>query len=1179
MPKRDDIHKVLVIGSGPIVIGQAAEFDYAGTQACLALKEEGCEVVLCNSNPATIMTDTSIADKVYMEPLTLEYIAKIVRYERPDAILPGIGGQTGLNLAMLLEKKGILRECRTELLGTRSASIERAEDRQLFKELCESLGEPVLPSEIANSLQEGIEAARRIGYPVVLRPAFTLGGTGGGFAENESECRILMKNALELSPVSQVLVEKSIKGFKEIEYEVMRDKNDTAITVCNMENLDPVGIHTGDSIVVCPSQTLTNKEYHMLRDSALKVIRALEIEGGCNVQFALDPRSFQYYLIEVNPRVSRSSALASKASGYPIARVSAKIGIGMTLDEIMLANTPACFEPALDYVVTKMPRFAFEKYVKAPESGSTVPTEPTNGNNTQAEEYTENSVKAAGFIFNSAQAAGSKNGVQGAGFAAGGAQAAENASVNEAVEENNPEAAFTAANPFSSAHYNTLSTQMKATGEVMSIGRTMEESLLKAVRSLETGHIHLHDPKFDAMEEEELMDYIREGTDDRIFAIAQLFRMESGAVAARPQTSFIPEPDVSSAPGQDVSFPESDDCASPAQDIFSPGPVDCAAPAQNVSSPEADTFAVPDQPGTIVDRVCAATGIDAFFIRKIRNIVKEERRIAARRADVETLYTAKRMGFSDRAIAGFWDMAEEEIFALRQKSGIMPVYKMIDTCASEFDSYVPYFYSTYEEENEADFRGDFPAESGAAAAFFKKTGNAEVNLIPGPDAERYSMQNPIQNPEKNTAQYSAEDPVRYSMQSSVQNSIESSMRNSAQSSVRKTERPKIIVLGSGPIRIGQGVEFDYSTVHAVQTIRKAGYEAIIINNNPETVSTDYTCSDKLYFEPLCVEDVMNIIALEKPAGVIATLGGQTAINLAQPLHDRGVPIIGTGCEAIERAENRDSFERILEELGIPQPKGLAVMTVKEGLAAAAGIGYPVLVRPSFVLGGRAMQIVGKEEELVRYLEMAFAIDAEKPVLVDHYIRGKEVEVDAVCDGEDVFVPGIMELVERTGVHSGDSISVYPPYSLTEEVKETILKYTRQLGLGIGIRGLLNIQFIVDVQERVFIIEVNPRSSRTVPFLSKATGYSLADIATLVSLGVSLRKQGIVDDLSGTKGGRLHPSVTHQSSWPGERPSRYAGFPHTGNPGSGFPYTDYTTEGYLKNGFSNTAFPRNGFSDT
>lgn len=867
MPKRTDIKKILVIGSGPIVIGQAAEFDYAGTQACLALREEGYEVVLCNSNPATIMTDEAIADKIYMEPLNLEFMAKIIRMERPDAILPGIGGQTGLNLAMQLQKKGVLAECGVELLGTKISSIERAEDREMFKEMCESIGEPVLPSLIAESMEEGLDAVSKIGYPVVLRPAFTLGGTGGGFANNEEEFHEIMKNALELSPVHQVLVEKSVKGYKEIEYEVMRDANDTAITVCNMENIDPVGIHTGDSIVVCPSQTLTNKEYHMLRDSALKIIRALEIEGGCNVQFALDPKSFKYYLIEVNPRVSRSSALASKASGYPIARVSAKISVGMRLDEIMLANTLASFEPSLDYVVSKMPRFPFDK-------------------------------------FNDAN--------------------------------------------------NSLNTQMKATGEVMSVGRTLEESLLKAIRSLETGVFHLYNKKFDDSSVEELKEYIKIGTDDRIFAIAKLLRE-----------------------------------------------------------------------GVTIEEISDITQIDVFFVRKFANIVNMEKKVAGAIKDAKVLLEAKKLGFSDQEIGILWNMSAHEVYDFRASAGIKPVYKMIDTCASEFTSYVPYFYSTYEEENESIL----------------------------------------------------------------------------------SDKKKIIVLGSGPIRIGQGVEFDYSTVHAIMTIRSLGYEAIIINNNPETVSTDYTTSDKLYFEPLCVEDVVNIIDMEKPEGVIAILGGQTAINLAEPLREYGVKIIGTDCDAIERAENRDSFEHLLKELSIPQPEGVAVTNIPDGVEAAKRIGYPVLVRPSFVLGGRAMQIVSKEEDLLHYLKTAVEVDVDKPVLVDKYIRGKEVEVDAVCDGMNVFVPGIMELVERTGVHSGDSMSVYPTFSISDKVKGTILEYTKKLGVGIGIVGLFNIQFIVAPDESVYIIEVNPRSSRTVPFLSKATGYSLADIATKVILGMSLKEQG------------------------------------------------------------------------
>ena len=870
MPKRTDIKKVMVIGSGPIVIGQAAEFDYAGTQACLALKEEGYEVVLVNSNPATIQTDVQIADKVYMEPLTLEYVAKIVRYERPDAIVPGLGGQTGLNLAVQLAKKGVLQECQVEILGTSFQSIEQAEDRELFKELCQSLGEPVLPSLIANNIDEAVEAAKRIGYPVVLRPAFTLGGTGGGFADDETQLREMMRNALSLSPVHQVLIEKSIKGYKEIEYEVIRDHNDTAIAICNMENIDPVGVHTGDSIVVAPSQTLTNKEYQLLRDSALRLIRALKIEGGCNVQFALDPLSFNYYLIEVNPRVSRSSALASKASGYPIARVSAKIAVGLTLDEIRIANTPASFEPALDYVVTKIARFPFDKFSDAS---------------------------------------------------------------------------------------NQLGTQMKATGEVMSVGRTMEESLLKAVRSLETGVCHIYHKKFDDWTVDRMLSYIKEGTDDRLYAIAELIRR-----------------------------------------------------------------------GVELALIYNSTKIDMFFLEKFKNIVEFEKVVAANPRDIETLRDAKRMGFSDKFIGQLWGMSQKEMFLLRREHNIFPVYKMIDTCASEFSSYVPYFYSTYEQENES--------------------------IV--------------------------------------------------------SEREKIVVLGSGPIRIGQGVEFDYSTVHAIWSIRAAGYEAIIINNNPETVSTDYTTSDKLYFEPLMVEDVMNVIHLEKPKAIVVSLGGQTAINLAEPLAQLGVPIIGTGVEAIRNAEDRGCFEKIMEELGIPQPEAEAVTDIEAGVRAAERIGYPVLVRPSYVLGGRAMQIVSNEERLRHYLQTAVEVNEDSPVLVDRYIMGRELEVDAICDGKDVFIPGIMEHVEKTGIHSGDSISVYPTFSVSQKAKDKIIDYTVRLGRRIGIVGLYNIQFILDGEEDVYVIEVNPRSSRTVPFLSKATGVPMADIATRVILGHSLREQGITE---------------------------------------------------------------------
>lgn len=870
MARRSDIRKILVIGSGPIVIGQAAEFDYAGTQACIALREEGYEVVLCNSNPATIMTDTSMADKVYMEPLTLEYLARIIRYERPDAILPGIGGQTGLNLAMQLDKKGVLRECRAELLGTKSDSIERAEDRELFKELCEELGEPVLQSEVANDEDEGLEIARGIGFPVVLRPAFTLGGTGGGFADDETKFREMIRRALAISPTHQVLIEKSIKGYKEIEYEVMRDGNDTAIAICDMENIDPVGIHTGDSIVVCPTQTVSESDCAMLKSSALKIIRALRIEGGCNVQFALNPNSSEYYLIEVNPRVSRSSALASKASGYPIARITAKIAVGMTLDEIEIIDQPASVEPVVDYIVSKVPRFPFDKFADAD---------------------------------------------------------------------------------------NKLGTQMKATGEVMSIGRSLEESMLKAVRSLEIGVAHVYMEKFDSWDTDDMKSYIAEGRDDRIFAIAELLR-------------------------------------------------------RGISSSE----------------ICKLTAINEYFIEMLENIVDIENELREHRNDVARLRNAKQCGFSDAEIARLWNMPEAQVWRLREAVELFPTYDMIDSCAASKDAYVPYFYST-----------------------FNDSGNTHI---------------------------------------------------------ADSGRRKVVVLGSGPIRIGQGVEFDYSTVQAVKSLRSQGCEAIIINNNPETVSTDYTTADKLYFEPLCIEDVMNILRLEQPEGVIVSLGGQTAVNLASALDERGVNIIGTDCTAINAAEDRDEFDKLIQRLDIDKPEGKAVTDIDEGCRVAREIGYPVLVRPSFVLGGRAMRIVADEEQLRQYLRTAVEIDEDKPVLVDHYIRGKEVEVDAICDGKDVFIPGIMELVERTGVHSGDSISVYPPCSISDSVKEIIRAYTEKLGLGIGIRGLFNIQFIVDPSEQVYIIEVNPRSSRTVPFLSKATGYNLADIASKVMLGISLEEQGL-----------------------------------------------------------------------
>ncbi len=872
MAKRKDLKKILIIGSGPIIIGQAAEFDYAGTQACLALKEEGYQVVLVNSNPATIMTDTQIADKVYMEPLTLEYIAKILRHERPDAIIPGIGGQTGLNLVMQLAKKGVLKECRVELLGTSIESIERAEDRDMFKKMCEKIGEPVIPSEITYDLDTALEAAHRIGYPVVLRPAFTLGGTGGGFAYNDEEFIEIARNGFALSPVHQILVEKSVKGYKEIEFEVMRDSSDNAITICGMENIDPVGVHTGDSIVVAPIMSLSKKDEKMLNDSAIKIIRELKISGGCNVQFALNPTTSEYYLIEVNPRVSRSSALASKASGYPIARVTAKIAVGMELKDIPVAGGNAGIEPSLDYCICKFPRFPFDKFTQAS---------------------------------------------------------------------------------------NVLGTQMKATGEVMGIGANLAECLLKSVRSLEIGVNHLYLKKFDEYSTEEIKEYLKEFKADNIFAVSELLRR-----------------------------------------------------------------------GVSVKEVCSITMITELFIACIKEIVDIENELKENVFNAEILKKAKSYGFSDVFIAKIWNTSEIKLYDFRKENDIVPIFKMVDTLHT--GKYIAYLYSTYKN-------------------LFDKTAKNQSVL---------------------------------------------------------TSQNKLVVLGAGPIRIGQGVEFDYSTVHAVQTIKRSGYEAIIINNNPETVSTDYTTADKLYFEPLTPEDVMNIIDYENPEGIVASLGGQTAINLAEPLNKRGVKIIGTDCDAIDNAENRELFEKLLSKLNIPQPKGCAVTKIEDGVKAANEIGYPVLVRPSFVLGGRAMQIVGDENALRHYLKTAVEIDEDRPVLVDKYIIGKEVEVDAICDGQDVFVPGIMELVERTGIHSGDSISVYPSFSISDKVKGTILTYTKKLGLGIGIKGLYNIQFIVAPNDMVYIIEVNPRSSRTVPFLSKSTGYSLADIATEVIMGKTLKEQGI-----------------------------------------------------------------------
>ncbi|MBN8191527.1 carbamoyl-phosphate synthase large subunit [Bacillus sp. NTK074B] len=880
MPKRTDIKTILVIGSGPIIIGQAAEFDYAGTQACIALKEEGYRVILVNSNPATIMTDAEMADKVYIEPLTLEFVSRIIRKERPDALLPTLGGQTGLNLAVELAQSGVLEECGVEILGTKLSAIEKAEDRDLFRNLMNEMGEPVPDSEIIHSLDEAYQFVNEIGYPVIVRPAYTLGGTGGGICHNEDELVEIVSSGLKYSPVTQCLLEKSIAGFKEIEYEVMRDAADNAIVVCNMENIDPVGIHTGDSIVVAPSQTLSDREYQMLRNTSLNIIRELGIEGGCNVQLALDPDSFQYYIIEVNPRVSRSSALASKATGYPIAKLAAKIAVGLTLDEMMnpvTGKTYASFEPALDYVVTKIPRWPFDKF--------------------------------------------------------------------EAAKRN-------------------LGTQMKATGEVMAIGRTFEESLLKAIRSLESNTYHMELSDAHQFTDEWIEKRIRKAGDERLFYIGEALRR-----------------------------------------------------------------------GVTIETIHEWSKIDLFFLYKMNRIVEFEKELSQNPFSFEIGQKAKRMGFSDITVAKLWERSEADVFNWRKENHLTPVYKMVDTCAAEFESETRYFYGTYEDENES----------------------------------------------------------------------------------RVTERESVIVLGSGPIRIGQGVEFDYATVHSVWAIKEAGYEAIIVNNNPETVSTDFSISDKLYFEPLTVEDVMHIIDLEKPKGVVVQFGGQTAINLADELVKRGVTILGTTLEDLDRAENRDKFEHTLNELGVPQPKGKTAVSVEGALSIASNIGYPVLVRPSYVLGGRAMEIVYREEELLMYMKNAVKVNPQHPVLIDRYLIGKEIEVDAISDGTDVVIPGIMEHIERAGVHSGDSIAVYPPQQLTPEQKQTIADYTTRLAKGLNIVGLLNIQYVISKGE-VFVLEVNPRSSRTVPFISKITNVPMANIATKSILGISLKEQGYTSGLIPEKQG-------------------------------------------------------------
>ncbi|MCT2538033.1 carbamoyl-phosphate synthase large subunit [Aquibacillus koreensis] len=869
MPKRTDINKILVIGSGPIVIGQAAEFDYSGTQACQSLKEEGYTVILANSNPATIMTDHTVADTVYMEPLTVDFLIKIIRKERPDAILPTLGGQTGLNLAVQLEATGILEETNTELLGTSLDAIQQAEDREKFRTLMNELNEPVPDSMIVNTVDQAIDFSREIGFPLIVRPAYTLGGTGGGMCNNELELREITRNGLSLSPVSQCLIERNIAGFKEIEYEVMRDKNDQAIVVCNMENIDPVGIHTGDSIVVAPSQTLSDREYQMLRNASLKIIRALKIEGGCNVQLALDPDSFQYYIIEVNPRVSRSSALASKATGYPIAKIAAKIAIGLTLDEIInpiTGTTYAMYEPALDYVVSKLPRFPFDKFA--------------TGNRT-------------------------------------------------------------------------LGTQMKATGEVMAIGRNFEESMLKGIRSLDISSEDFWLKSLVELSMDELKERLVKADDERIFVLAEVLRRD-----------------------------------------------------------------------LTVEEIFELTKIDRFFLTKLKRVIDLEKVLEHNKGSVELLTEAKKLGFSDTQIARIWDVDVDEIYYLRQEENIQPVYKMVDTCAAEFESETPYFYSSYEEENES--------------------------IV--------------------------------------------------------SDRQKVIVLGSGPIRIGQGIEFDYATVHSVLALKEAGYEAIIMNSNPETVSTDFSVSDKLYFEPLTLEDVMHVVNLEKPLGVIVQFGGQTAINLAEGLERRGVKILGTSLEAIDTAEDRDKFEQLLSELNIAQPKGKSVRKLDQAIDAANEIGYPVLVRPSYVIGGSQMEIVYNDEELYNYLKKSNRIEHKHPVLIDKYLTGIEVEVDAISDGETTIIPGIMEHIERAGVHSGDSIAVYPTQRISAEVKQQCVETTLKIASRLNVKGLINIQFVVHKDE-VYVLEVNPRASRTIPFLSKITGVTMANLATKCIIGESLAELG------------------------------------------------------------------------
>lgn len=872
MPKNPNIKKVLVIGSGPIVIGQAAEFDYSGTQACQSLKEEGVEVVLVNSNPATIMTDEKIADKIYIEPIHAEVIEKIIAKERPDSLLAGMGGQTGLNMSIELYEKGILDKYNVRLIGTSIESIKKGEDRELFRDMMREISQPVIESEIINDIESGVQWATRVGYPVIVRPAYTLGGSGGGIAENEQELRTILESGLMLSSIHQVLLEKSVKGWKEIEFEVIRDSKGNCITVCNMENIDPVGIHTGDSIVVAPCQTLSDKEIQMLRTASFDILNAVGIEGGCNVQFALNPNSFEYAVIEINPRVSRSSALASKATGYPIAKVAAKIALGFGLDEIknsITQKTYACFEPSIDYVVVKIPKWPFDKFYHADRK---------------------------------------------------------------------------------------LGTKMMATGEIMAIGSNFEAAFLKGIRSLEIKAFSLEHPKFKEYSLAELKDKIVTPDDERIFALAEIIRRDYR-----------------------------------------------------------------------MDKINRMTGIDVFYLKKFKWIINEEQRLklsSIQDLNKDWLYKLKKHGFSDKGIAQMLKVSPDQIYSLRNIWQVMPTYKMVDTCAGEFDAYSPYYYSTYESYDE----------------------------------------------------------------------------------VEVSNRKKVIVIGSGPIRIGQGIEFDYASVHCVMALREIGIETIIINNNPETVSTDFNISDKLYFEPLTEEDVLEIINKEKPDGVILQFGGQTAIKLARFLKEKNIATYGTTSDQIDLAEDREQFDALLEKLDIQRPKGKAVWSLEEGIAEAQKLSYPVLVRPSFVLGGQGMEITYSEEEITHYLSDAFAKDSKNPILIDKYLMGRELEVDAISDGEDILIPGIMEHLERAGVHSGDSITMFPSKNVSDKIKQDILDYTTKLARGIGIRGMINIQFI-SYNEELYVIEVNPRASRTVPYISKVSNVPIVAIATRVMLGEKLTEIG------------------------------------------------------------------------